>query len=107
MCLYRQTSSPGLTSTHRRSAGRQGAPSPASGGDALTARTWPQSTTISAGWQEEVEHALKDEHKQSVSLTLNVGEVSGVGEIARGGGSLAKALGGRVHHHLQPVDVGL
>ena len=106
MCLYRQTSNPGLTPTHRRSAGRHGAPSPASGGDAVTARTWPQSTTTLADWQEEVEHALKDEHKQSVSLTLNVGEVS-VGEIARGGGSLAKALGGRVHHHLQPVDVGL
>ena len=107
MCLYGQTSSPGLTPTHRRSAGRHGAPSPASGGDAVTARTWPQSTTTLADWQEEVEHALKDEHKQSVNLTLNDGEGSGAGENARGGGSLAKALGGRVHHHLQPVDVGL
>ena len=27
-CLYRQTSSPGLTPTRHRSVGRQGAPSP-------------------------------------------------------------------------------
>ena len=38
-CLYRHTSSPGLTPTRHRSVGRQGVPSPTPGGDALAART--------------------------------------------------------------------
>ena len=45
---------------------------------------------------------------QSISLTLNDGdEVGDGGEGARGGRPLAKALGGRAHHLLQPVDVRL
>ena len=45
---------------------------------------------------------------QSMNLTLNDGdEVGDGGEGARGGRPLAKALGGRAHHLLQPVDVRL
>ena len=41
---------------------------------------------------------LKNEHKQSINLTLNEGgEVGDSGECARGGGPLAKALGGPAH----------
>ena len=44
-------------------------------------------------------HGLKHEHKQSLNLTLNDGgEVGDGGEGARGGCSLAKAMGGRAHH---------
>ena len=50
----------------------------------------------------------KKEHDQYINLTLNDGdEVGDGGEDARGEGPLAKALGGRVHHLLQPVDVRL
>ena len=50
----------------------------------------------------------KNEHDQYINLTLNDGdEVGDGGEDARGEGPLAKALGGRVHHLLQPVDVRL
>ena len=53
-------------------------------------------------------HGLKNEHKQSINLTLNEGdEVGDGGEGARGGRPLAKALGGRAHYLLQPVDVRL
>ena len=53
-------------------------------------------------------HGLKNEHKQSINLTLNEGdEVGDGGEGARGGRPLAKTLGGRAHHLLQPVDVRL
>ena len=48
-------------------------------------------------------YGLKNEHK-TITLTLNEGdEVGDGGEGARGGGPLAKALGGRA----QPVDVRL
>ena len=41
---------------------------------------------------------LKNEHKQSINLTLNEGdEVGDGGQGARGGRPLAKALGGRTH----------
>ena len=44
----------------------------------------------------------KNEHKQSVNLTLNDGDgVGDDGEGAQGGRPLAKALGGRAHHILQ------
>ena len=56
-----------------------------------------------------MEHAwttVENEHKQSINLKLNdVEEVGDGGEGARGGRRLAKALGGRAHHLLQPVDV--
>ena len=43
-----------------------------------------------------------------MSLTLNDGdEVGDGGEGAQGGRPIAKALGGRAHHLLQPVDVRL
>ena len=52
-------------------------------------------------------HGPKNEHKQSINLTLNDGdEIDDDGEGARGGRPLDKALGGRAHH-LQPVDVRL
>ena len=51
--------------------------------------------------------ALTNERKQSVNLTPNDGEVSDVRESSRGGGSHPVALGGRVNHHLQSVNVGL
>ena len=51
---------------------------------------------------------LKNEHTHSINLTLNDGdEVGDGGEGARGGRPLAKALGGRAHHPLQPVDFRL
>ena len=50
-------------------------------------------------------HGLKNESKQSINLTLNGGDEVGDGEGSRGGRPLAKALGGRAHHLLQPVDV--
>ena len=44
-------------------------------------------------------HGLNNEHKQSINFTLNDGdEVGDIGEVARGGCPLAKALGGRAHH---------
>ena len=53
-------------------------------------------------------HGLENEHIQSINLTLNDGdEVGDGGEGARGGCPLAKALGGRAHHLLEPVDVRL
>ena len=52
-------------------------------------------------------HGLENEDKQPSSLTLNDGEVGDGGEGARGGRPLAKALGDRAHHLLQPVDVRL
>ena len=46
--------------------------------------------------------------QSSISLTRNDGdEVGDGGERVRGGRPLAKALGGRAHHLLQPVDVRL
>ena len=43
-------------------------------------------------------HGLKNEHEQSINLTLNEGdEVGDGGEGARGGRPLAKSLGGRAH----------
>ena len=46
--------------------------------------------------------------RQSINLTLNDGdEVDDGGEGVQGGRSLARALGGRAHHLLQPVDVRL
>ena len=45
---------------------------------------------------------------QSISLTLNDGdEVGDGGEGTQGGCPLAKTLGDRAHHLLQPVDVRL
>ena len=53
-------------------------------------------------------HALENEHKQSINLTLNDrDEVGDGGEGARGRRPLAKALGGRSYHLLQPVDLTL
>ena len=53
-------------------------------------------------------HGLKNEHKQSINLTQDDGDdVGDGGEGARDGGPLAKALGGRAHYPLQPVDVRL
>ena len=53
-------------------------------------------------------HRLENEHNQSIDLALNDGdEVGDGGEGARGGRPLAKALDGRAHHLLQPVDVRL
>ena len=53
-------------------------------------------------------HGLKNEYVQSMNLTLNDGDgVGDGGEGARCGRPLAKALGGRAHHLLQPVDVSL
>ena len=60
-------------------------------------------------------HGLKNQHKQSIILTLNDGnltlndgdEVGDGVEGARDGRPLTKALGGRAHHLLQPVDVSL
>ena len=52
-------------------------------------------------------HGLENEDKQPSSLTLNDGEVGDGGEGARGGRPLAKALGDRAHHLLQPVYVRL
>ena len=53
-------------------------------------------------------HALENEHKQSINLTLNDGDEVGDGEEgARGRRPLAKALGDRTHHFRQPVDVRL
>ena len=53
-------------------------------------------------------HGLKNEHKQSINLTLNDGdEVGNGGDGARGGCPFAKALDDRAHHTLQPVDVRL
>ena len=53
-------------------------------------------------------HGLKNEHQQSMNLTMNDGdEVGHGGEGARGARPLAKAMGGRAHHLLQPVDVRL
>ena len=53
-------------------------------------------------------HGLKNEHKLSISDKLNDGdEVGDGGEGARGGHPFANALGGWVHHLLQPVDVRL
>ena len=51
-------------------------------------------------------HGLENENKQSIHLTLNNGEeVSDGGEGVRRVRPLAKALGDREHHVLQPVDV--
>ena len=45
---------------------------------------------------------------RSINLKLHDGdEVGDGGEGARGGRPLAKALGDRAHHLLQPVDVRL
>ena len=53
-------------------------------------------------------HGLENEDKQLSNLALNDGEeVGDGGEGARGGRPLAKALGDRAHHRLQPVDVRL
>ena len=53
-------------------------------------------------------HAWARKLTQSINLTLNDGdEVGDGGEGARGGRPLAKALGDRAHHLLQPVDVRL
>ena len=55
-----------------------------------------------------MEHGLENEDKLPSNLTLkNREEVGDGGEGARGGRPLAKALGGRAHHLLQPVDVRL
>ena len=44
--------------------------------------------------------------KQSINFTLNDGEeVGDGGEGARGGRPLAKTLGDRAHHLLQPVEL--
>ena len=51
-------------------------------------------------------HGLENEDKQPSNFTRNDGdEVDDGGEGARGGRPLAKALGGRSDHLLQPVDV--
>ena len=51
-------------------------------------------------------HGERKEHKRSINPTLKDGdEVADGGEGARSGGPFAKALGGRAHHLLQPVDV--
>ena len=51
-------------------------------------------------------HGLENEDKQPSNLTLNDGEeVGDGGEGARGGRPLTRALGDRVNHLLQPVDV--
>ena len=53
-------------------------------------------------------YGLETVHKQSTNVTLNDGdEVGDGGEGARGGRPLAKALGGRAHQPLQPIDVKL
>ena len=53
-------------------------------------------------------HGVENEHKQSINLTLSDGdEVGDCGRGARAGRPLAKALGDRAHHFLQPVDVRL
>ena len=53
-------------------------------------------------------HGLNNEHKKSINFTLNDSdEVGDGGEGPRGGRPLAKALGGRVHHLLQPANVRL
>ena len=53
-------------------------------------------------------HELGKEHKQSINLALNNGdEVGDSGKGVQGGRPIAKALGGRAHHLLQPVDVRL
>ena len=53
-------------------------------------------------------HGIENEGTQRSNLTLNDGEEVGDGEEgARGGRLLAKALGDRAHHLLQPVDVSL
>ena len=60
-CLYRHTNSPGLTPTHRRSVGRQGALSPR-----LAVMPWRGERSCclqqsqQARRQEEVEHACMD-----------------------------------------------
>ena len=53
-------------------------------------------------------HGIENEGTQPSNLTLNDGEEVGDGEEgARGGRLLAKALGDRAHHLLQPVYVRL
>ena len=53
-------------------------------------------------------HGLENENKQCINPALNDGdEVGDGGEGARGGRPLAKALGDRTHHLLQPVDARL
>ena len=53
-------------------------------------------------------HGLENEDKQPSNLTLNDGkEVGDGGEGERGGRPLAKALGDRAQHLLQPVNVRL
>ena len=53
-------------------------------------------------------HGLENEHQQSTNIALNDGDELGDGEEgARGGRPLAKVLGDRARHLLQPVDVRL
>ena len=125
-CLCRYTSSPGLTLTRRRSVGRQGAPFPRTsrhlvvmraistnqsspGGDALSARKQLQSTkSQQTGRRRWGMHGLENENNPPRNLKLKDGEeVGDGGEGARGERSLAKSLGDRAHHLLQPVDVRL
>ena len=52
-------------------------------------------------------HGLENEQNKSNVLLTDGDEVGDGVEGARGGRPLAKTLGGRAHHFLQPVDVRL
>ena len=98
-----------VTSTRRRTVGRHAAPFQCLA--VMLRRRDVAAVNNNLSWQAgdgggACTHGLENERKQSINLTLNDDdEVGAGGEGARGGRPLAKALGDRNHHLLQPVVV--